>query len=100
GGCAAANAPAPPDAWRPPRQRRARAASVCGLRGVGRVGQGRSDQAARGTTGSATCPRRAVRGAHLGREAAPLPLAVLADSAGLGRNGRPGSLLVRTSSGR
>ena len=43
---------------------------------------------------------RAVRGPHLRREAAPLPVAVLAEAAGLGRHGRAGPQLVRAGAGR
>ena len=45
-------------------------------------------------------PGRPVRGADPRREAPPLPLALLADAAGLGRDGRVRPLLVRAGAGR
>ena len=45
-------------------------------------------------------PRRPVRGADPRREAPPLPLALLAELPGLGRDGRLRPLLVRAGAGR
>src|ERR1700743_3763281 len=44
---------------------RERAAGVCGLRGLGRLRQGRGDQAAGGAAGPAARPGGVVRGAEL-----------------------------------
>ena len=82
------------------RQRRARAARLRGLRGRGRLGQGRGDQAAGGAARPAPRPRRPVRRADPRREAPPLPLALLAVAARLGRDGRLRPLLVRPGSRR
>ncbi len=56
---------------RPPRP-----AAVRAVRGLGRLGQGRRDQAARGRAGPAARARQAVRGADARRAAPPLPAAV------------------------
>ena len=74
---------------------------VCvALRGLGRLGQGRRDQAAGRPARPAPRPRRPVRGADPRREAPPLPLALLAGAARLGRDGRLRPLLVRARAGR
>ena len=77
------------------RRPRARPAGVRAVRGLGRVGQGRRDQAPRRAARPAPRARRAVRRADARREAPPLPAALLAGAAGLGRDGRARPLLVR-----
>ena len=54
------------------------------VRGLGRLGQGRRDQAARGAARHAPRARGPVRGADTGREAPPLPVALLAAAARAG----------------
>ena len=75
-------------------------AGVRPLRGLGRLRQGRGDQAPGRAARPAPRARRAVRGADVRREAPPLPLAFLAGAAGLGRHGRVRPLLVRAGAGR
>ncbi len=70
------------------------------LRGLGRLGQGRLDQTPRRPARPAPRPRRPVRRPDPRREAPPLPLALLAGAAGLGRDGRLRSLLVWAGAGR
>ena len=74
---------------------------VCvAVRGLGRLGQGRRDQAPRRPDRPPPRARRAVRRADPRREAPPLPLALLAGAARLGRDGRLRPLLVRARAGR
>ena len=65
------------------------------VRGVGRVRQGRRHQAARRPDGPTTCSGRAVRRAHVRREAPPLPAPLQPRAARLGWDGRPRSVVVR-----
>ncbi len=80
---------------RPARRPPARPAAVRAVRGLGRVRQGRSDQAAGGAARPPPRAGRAVRRAHLRRAAPPLPVAVLAGAAGLGRLRGARPVLVR-----
>ena len=77
-----------------------RPAAVRGLRGLGRVRQGRRHQAPGRPARPAARPGRAVRRADVRREAAPLPVAVLAGAARLGRHGGARPVLVRPGAGR
>ena len=65
-------------------ERRARPAGLRAVRGLGRLGQGRRDQAAGRAARPAPRARRPVRGADPRREAPPLPLALLAVAARAG----------------
>ena len=65
------------------------------VRGVGRLRQGRRHQAPGRPPRPAARARRAVRRTVPPRAAPPLPVAVLADVARVGRDGRAGPLLVR-----
>ena len=87
--------PAPPDPWRPDRAAGARPSGLRALRGLGRLGQGRRNQAPRRPDRPAARPRSAVRRADVRREAPPFPVAVLARAAGLGRDVDPRPFLVR-----
>ncbi len=74
-------------ARRPDRRRPARAAGADAVRGLGRVRQGRRDQASGGGPRQPARARRRIRGTDQGREAAPLHVALLPEAPGLGRRG-------------
>ncbi|CAA9354034.1 MAG: Polyphosphate kinase 2, partial [uncultured Frankineae bacterium] len=95
-----ADAAAAAAARRSDRRAPARTAAVRGVRGLGRLRQGRGHQAPGGAHGPAARAGRAVRGAHARREAPPLPVALLAGPAGLGRIRGARPLLVRPGARR
>ena len=79
---------------------RAGPAAVRAVRGVGRVGQGRSDSQADRAAGPSARQCGAVRRADRAGEAPSLPVAFLAGAARVGRDGGDGPVLVRARAGR
>src|SRR5918995_513761 len=95
-------APPPPAArlgWAA-RRRDARSAGLCGVRGVGCLGEGRCDQTTRRAARPPSRARGPVRRPDSRREAAPLPGPLLRPAAGLGRYGGVRPVVVRPRAGR